>query len=207
MDADCIALFTNGLYKVCSPQGDEFGRSALDSTFLRYKDLHSEKLCAAVLKDVSEFAGRSDFDDDVCIVTVETRQGVTSGSNQRPCPPEGPPPPCHRVVGIQAVATQHLTIHSASRALLRCHATASPCCATLPECMHASLYAARKPTVCTGYATNSCRSALGIVSPTDREAGIVPGPSLAARSLLGGRCPMQAPILDIPSRLGHSGTD
>ena len=70
-DADCIALFTNGLYKVCSPQGDEFGRSALESTFLRYKDLHSEKLCAAVLKDVSEFAGRSDFDDDVCIVTVE----------------------------------------------------------------------------------------------------------------------------------------
>ena len=70
-DADCIALFTNGLYKVCSPQGDEFGRSALDSTFLRCKDLHSEKLCAAVLKDVSEFAGRSDFDDDVCIVTVE----------------------------------------------------------------------------------------------------------------------------------------
>ena len=70
-DADCIALFTNGLYKVCSPQGNEFGRSALDSTFLRYKDLHSEKLCDAVLKDVSEFAGRSDFDDDVCIVTVE----------------------------------------------------------------------------------------------------------------------------------------
>ena len=70
-DADCIALFTNGLYKVCSPQGDEFGGSALDSTFLRYKDLHSEKLCAAVLKDVSEFAGRSNFDDDVCIVTVE----------------------------------------------------------------------------------------------------------------------------------------
>ena len=70
-DADCIALFTNGLYKVCSPQGDEFGRSALDSTFLRCKELHSEKLCAAVLKDVSEFAGRSDFDDDVCIVTVE----------------------------------------------------------------------------------------------------------------------------------------
>jgi phosphoserine phosphatase RsbU/P len=70
-DADCIALFTNGIYKVRSPQGDEFGRSALDSTFLRYKNLHSEKLCAAVLKDVSEFAGRSDFDDDVCIVTVE----------------------------------------------------------------------------------------------------------------------------------------
>ena len=70
-DADCIALFTNGIYKVRSPQGDEFGRSALDSTFLRYKDLHSEKLYAAVLKDVSEFAGRSDFDDDVCIVTVE----------------------------------------------------------------------------------------------------------------------------------------
>ena len=70
-DADCIALFTNGLYKVCSSQGDEFGRSALDSTFLRYKDLHCEKLCAAVLKDVSEFAGRSDFDDDVCMVMVE----------------------------------------------------------------------------------------------------------------------------------------
>ena len=70
-DADCIALFTDGLYEVCSPQGNEFGRSALVSTFLRYKDLHAEKLCAAVFKDVSGFAGRSDFDDDACIVTVE----------------------------------------------------------------------------------------------------------------------------------------
>ncbi|HEY5706031.1 MAG TPA: SpoIIE family protein phosphatase [Terrimicrobiaceae bacterium] len=70
-DADCIALFTNGLYKVHSPQGNEFGRSALVSTFLRYKDLHAEELCSAVLKELSGFAGRSDFDDDVCIVTVE----------------------------------------------------------------------------------------------------------------------------------------
>lgn len=70
-DADCIALFTDGLYEVNSPQGSEFGWSALASTFLRRKDLHAEKLCAAVLKDVSAFAGRPDFDDDVCIVTVE----------------------------------------------------------------------------------------------------------------------------------------
>jgi hypothetical protein len=70
-NADCIVLFTDGLYELYSPQGNEFGRSALVSTFLRYEDLSAEKLCAAVLKDVSGFADRSDFDDDVCIVTVE----------------------------------------------------------------------------------------------------------------------------------------
>ena len=70
-NADCIVLFTDGLYDVYSPQGNEFGRSGLISSFLRYKDLPAETFCAAVMKDASTFAERSDFDDDVCILMVE----------------------------------------------------------------------------------------------------------------------------------------
>ena len=66
-----MVLFTDGLYDVYSPQGNEFGRSGLISSFLRYANLPAEKFCAAILKDVSGFAERSDFDDDVCIVMVE----------------------------------------------------------------------------------------------------------------------------------------
>ena len=70
-NSDCMVLFTDGLYDVYSPQGNEFGRSGLISSFLRYANLPAEKFCAAILKDVSGFAERSDFDDDVCIVMVE----------------------------------------------------------------------------------------------------------------------------------------
>ena len=70
-NGDCIVLFTDGIFEVYSPEGKEFGKEALVSTFKRYANLHADQLFAAVLKEVLAFSSRSDFDDDVCLVAVE----------------------------------------------------------------------------------------------------------------------------------------
>jgi phosphoserine phosphatase RsbU/P len=68
---DCIVLFTDGIFEVYSPEGKEFGKEALVSTFHRFANLPANQLFAAVLKEVLAFSSRSDFDDDVCLVAVE----------------------------------------------------------------------------------------------------------------------------------------
>jgi phosphoserine phosphatase RsbU/P len=68
---DCIVLFTDGIFEVYSPEGKEFGKEALVSTFHRFANLPANQLFAAVLKEVLAFSARSDFDDDVCLVAVE----------------------------------------------------------------------------------------------------------------------------------------
>jgi len=70
-NGDCIVLFTDGIFEVYSPEGKEFGKEALVSTFHRYANLPANQLFAAVLKEVLAFSSRSDFDDDVCLVAVE----------------------------------------------------------------------------------------------------------------------------------------
>jgi sigma-B regulation protein RsbU (phosphoserine phosphatase) len=68
---DCIVMFTDGIFEVYSPEGQEFGKEALFSTFLRHASLPASELFAAVLKEALAFSSRSDFDDDVCLVAVE----------------------------------------------------------------------------------------------------------------------------------------
>lgn len=73
-ERDRIVLFTDGLYEVDSPQGEEFGMTSLLESFQKHEDLPAQELFAAVLADVSGFCQKLDFDDDVCIVAVEQRE-------------------------------------------------------------------------------------------------------------------------------------
>jgi len=68
---DRILLFTDGLYEAESPNGEEFGITALMESFRRHTALNARELFAAVLADVSRFSGRQDFDDDVCILALD----------------------------------------------------------------------------------------------------------------------------------------
>ncbi len=68
---DRIVLFTDGLYEADSPQGQEFGLESLMQSFGRHASLPAHDLFSAVLEDVSDFSRRPDFDDDVCLVSVE----------------------------------------------------------------------------------------------------------------------------------------
>ena len=79
---DGLVLFTDGLYEVDSPEGEEFGKSALLSSLNRLATLSVEKLFPAVVAEVCSFSARQQFDDDVCMVGVERRQQETS-KNER----------------------------------------------------------------------------------------------------------------------------
>ena len=68
---DCILLFTDGLYEVESPGGEQFGFDAVISSLQSHADLPAEKLFNALLADACDFSKKQDFDDDVCIVAVE----------------------------------------------------------------------------------------------------------------------------------------
>jgi phosphoserine phosphatase RsbU/P len=68
---DCILLFTDGLYEVESPEGEQFGLDALISSLKSHADLPAEKLFNALLAEACEFSQKQEFDDDVCIVAVE----------------------------------------------------------------------------------------------------------------------------------------
>ncbi len=68
---DCILLFTDGLYEVESPEGEQFGLDAVISSLKKHADLPAEKLFNALLADACNFSRKPEFDDDVCIVAVE----------------------------------------------------------------------------------------------------------------------------------------
>lgn len=68
---DCILLFTDGLFEVESPEGDQFGLDALISSLKSHADLPAEKLFNTLLAEACEFSQKQEFDDDVCIVAVE----------------------------------------------------------------------------------------------------------------------------------------
>jgi phosphoserine phosphatase RsbU/P len=68
---DCIMLFTDGLYEIDSPEGEQFGLEAVTSSLRSHADLPAEKLFNALLADACDFSKKADFDDDVCIVAVE----------------------------------------------------------------------------------------------------------------------------------------
>jgi serine phosphatase RsbU (regulator of sigma subunit) len=64
-------LFTDGLYEVDSPEGEQFGLPAVISSLRSHAELPAEKLFNALLADACDFSKKADFDDDVCIVAVE----------------------------------------------------------------------------------------------------------------------------------------
>jgi sigma-B regulation protein RsbU (phosphoserine phosphatase) len=70
-EGDCIVIYTDGIFEVFSPEGREFGKEALMSTFLKNAKLPANELFNAVLNEALSFSSRSDFDDDVCLVAVE----------------------------------------------------------------------------------------------------------------------------------------
>ncbi len=70
-EGDRIVLFTDGLHEVESSEGEEFGIEALQESLGKHTDLPADESFTAVLSDVRAFTGKSEFDDDVCLVSVE----------------------------------------------------------------------------------------------------------------------------------------
>jgi len=76
---DRLVLFTDGIFEVDSPAGEEFGQKGMLELVQRTKDTPGEKLGDAVLAKVRDFSGSHEFTDDVCLVCVEVRRLGSGG--------------------------------------------------------------------------------------------------------------------------------
>ena len=68
---DLFFLYTDGIYEVTNPQGEEFGQERLLQAVRRQIQLPSERLFAELLAELQSFSGTAEFEDDVCLVGVE----------------------------------------------------------------------------------------------------------------------------------------
>jgi serine phosphatase RsbU (regulator of sigma subunit) len=76
---DRLVLFTDGIFEVDSPAGEEFGQNGMLELIQRTMDTPGECLGDAVLAEVRDFSGSHDFTDDVCLVCVDVRRLGSGG--------------------------------------------------------------------------------------------------------------------------------
>jgi len=65
---DSVVMYTDGLYEVESPEGEEFGEERLLTAADRLGPMSLGKLFPALIGAAGEFSGEGGFDDDVCLV-------------------------------------------------------------------------------------------------------------------------------------------
>lgn len=68
---DRLVLYTNGINEACSPDGEEYGRDRLLAAALISRPIPIEDVPNFIFSDLLHFVGGGDFEDDVCIVSVE----------------------------------------------------------------------------------------------------------------------------------------
>jgi len=68
---DLIMLYTDGIYEVSDPHGEEFGQERLLAAVQRRVHLPDQVLFDELLREVQRFSGTKEFQDDVCLVGVE----------------------------------------------------------------------------------------------------------------------------------------
>lgn len=71
-EGDVILLFTDGLFEVASPEGDdEYGMERLLAAARQRMHLEPPELCDALIAEVQAFAEGAPFSDDVCLLSME----------------------------------------------------------------------------------------------------------------------------------------
>ncbi|HWB60211.1 MAG TPA: SpoIIE family protein phosphatase [Chthoniobacteraceae bacterium] len=68
---DGIVLFTDGIYEVDNPECEEYGERRLMDFVKRRIHIPAEEMLDGMLAEVQGFAGRKEFDDDVCLVAID----------------------------------------------------------------------------------------------------------------------------------------
>jgi serine phosphatase RsbU (regulator of sigma subunit) len=68
---DRLLLYTDGVYELCAPNGEEYGRDRLLTTAAEAGQTPVEDLPGHILASMERFLGDGEFEDDVCIVSLE----------------------------------------------------------------------------------------------------------------------------------------
>ncbi len=70
---DVLVLYTDGLTEECNPDGEEFGSERLAAAVHRTRRGSAKEINDAILREVSNFSGKSEFADDMTIVVIRAK--------------------------------------------------------------------------------------------------------------------------------------
>ena len=73
---DALLGFTDGLFEAADASGQMFGEERLRALVTGQLALTGQPLLDRIVGDIQTFAGRTDFEDDLCVVAVESPRGV-----------------------------------------------------------------------------------------------------------------------------------
>ena len=68
---DLLVLFTDGVYEMHGPAEEEFGLDRLVAAFRQRNKMPPAQMLDEILAEVQAFSRQKDFEDDICLVTVE----------------------------------------------------------------------------------------------------------------------------------------
>jgi len=68
---DLVVLFTDGLFEAEDSSGNEYGEERLAQILREKMELPTPRLFEELVADVESFSGRTDFEDDVCLVGLD----------------------------------------------------------------------------------------------------------------------------------------
>jgi sigma-B regulation protein RsbU (phosphoserine phosphatase) len=69
---DCLLMYTDGLVEASDPKGAMYGEARLKQTFGRDLSAAGGEMIDRLIGDIRSFTGRSEFDDDICAIAVES---------------------------------------------------------------------------------------------------------------------------------------
>jgi len=69
---DTLLAYTDGFMEACNAEGTMFGKARLSQCLSEHAGLSGPQLIETLVQAIVAFAGRSDFDDDLCAVVVES---------------------------------------------------------------------------------------------------------------------------------------
>jgi len=71
-----LMLFTDGLFEVEHPEGELYSQADLLQSVRKHSALPAPQLLDHVLEEIRAFAGRPNFDDDVCVIGIEVSRSL-----------------------------------------------------------------------------------------------------------------------------------
>jgi serine phosphatase RsbU (regulator of sigma subunit) len=81
---DRLLLYTDGIHEACAPGGEEYGRERLMAAFTGAGGASVEEAPDRMLRAARQFAGREEFEDDVCLVSLERTGELPPGGEGAP---------------------------------------------------------------------------------------------------------------------------
>ena len=79
-NGDTFLGFTDGLFEAVDANGQVFGEARLEALLSKNFALFGETLISQLVSELQKFTGKKDFEDDLCVVAIDSPGAVRVGS-------------------------------------------------------------------------------------------------------------------------------